>query len=156
MTRKPFAAFGRVLYANYYEEGEVFDVSTNASSRTVLFFSSGYVVAKDKETDKVVHNCTPGMLISNHLNSELKCTALIPTVCWCYDPLVNQGYVPIIEKFTCIRGQRMLINTFTNLFLCEGGLEINESKYVGPYQLAMRDSKKVVLATTDVYGLIFK
>lgn len=156
MTRKPFAAFGRILYANYYDKGEVFNLNTSVTSRTTLFFSSGDLIAKDKNTDEVVHVCKPGWFAGSHKDSDLVCTALEPTVCWCYDPLVNQGYLPNIQAFTNIRGQRTMFNSFTNLFLCEGTVMIDQNTYTGPYQLAIKNDKRVVLCSTDAYGLLFK
>lgn len=156
MTRKPFAAFGRVLYANYYDKDEVINLDTSAISRTTLFVSSGHVIVKDKNTDEVMHVCKPGFFIGNYKDSNFVCTALEKSVCWCYDPLVNQGYLPNIQTFVNIRGQRTMFNSFTNLFLCEGTVMIDQNTYTGPYQISIKNDKKVILCSTDAYGLVFK
>jgi hypothetical protein len=77
-------------------------------------------------------------------------------VCWCYDPEINQGYVPPISTFMMKQGQSMVMDSNTNLFLCSGTLLVNERQFMGPYQLAVRTNGNNVLAVTDVYGLLFR
>lgn len=157
MRRKPFAAFGRVLYANYYDKGDVVEVQTNASSRIVLYFSEGNFTARDKYTGEVQLQCNTGWFsYGNHEDRLMLCTANEPTVCWCYDPEINQGYVPPISVFEMKQGQSIIMDANTNLFLCGGTLLVNERQYMGPYQLAVRTNGNTALAITDVYGLMFR
>ncbi len=157
MRRKPFAAFGRVLYANYYDKGDVVEVQTNASSRIVLFFSEGNFTARDKHTGETVLQCDAGWFsYGKHQDKLLMCTANEPTVCWCYDPEINQGYVPPISTFMMKQGQSVFLDANTNLFLCGGSLQVNDREYTGPYQLAIRTNGNTATALTDVYGLLFR
>jgi len=77
-------------------------------------------------------------------------------VCWCYDPEINQGYVPPISVFQMKQGQEMFLDSGTNLFLCKGTMLVNERQYMGPYQLAVRTNGNKAVAVTDVYGLLFR
>ena len=157
MTRKPFAAFGRVLYANYYNQGDVVEVRTSAASKTVLYFSEGDFTCRDKATGEVQLQCNTGWFsYGDHENRLMLCTANKPTVCWCYDPEVNQGYVPPISVFELKQGQSTVMDAGTNLFLCRGDLLVNAQQYASPYQLAVRTSGNTFTAVTDVYGLLFK
>ena len=157
MRRKPFAAFGRVLYANYYDKGDVVEVLTHADSKIVLFFSEGNFTARDKQTGETVLQCDAGWFsYGNHQDKLLMCTANDPTVCWCYDPEINQGYVPPISTFVMKQGQSVFLDANTNLFLCGGSLQVNDREYTGPYQLAIRTNGNTATALTDVYGLLFR
>jgi hypothetical protein len=69
---------------------------------------------------------------------------------------VNKGYVPVIEPFILKQGQTTELVVHTQLFLCQGTLQVNGTAYNGPYQLAIRTGNATVVATTDVYGLTFK
>ena len=157
MRRKPFAAFGRVLYANYYDKGDVVEVLTHADSKIVLFFSEGNFTARDKQTGETVLQCDAGWFsYGNHQDKLLMCTANEPTMCWCYDPEINQGYVPPISTFVMKQGQSVFLDANTNLFLCGGSLQVNDREYTGPYQLAVRTNGNTATALTDVYGLLFR
>lgn len=157
MRRKPFAAFGRVLYANYYDKGDVVEVLTHADSKIVLFFSEGNFTARDKQTGETVLQCDAGWFsYGDHQDKLLMCTANEPTVCWCYDPEINQGYVPPISTFVMKQGQSVFLDANTNLFLCGGSLQVNDREYTGPYQLAVRTNGNTATALTDVYGLLFR
>jgi hypothetical protein len=157
MRRKPFAAFGRVLYANYYDKGDVVEVLTHANSKIVLFFSEGNFTARDKQTGETVLQCDAGWFsYGDHQDKLLMCTANDPTVCWCYDPEINQGYVPPISTFVMKQGQSVFLDANTNLFLCGGSLQVNDREYTGPYQLAVRTNGNTATALTDVYGLLFR
>ena len=157
MTRKPFAAFGRVLYANYYAAGDVVDVTTTSDSATVLFFSDGSFTARDKQTGETVWECVPGWYSSGNPQDRVYTgTANAASVCWCYDPKVNQGYVPPMETLILKSGESVSLAVGANLFLCSGTVQLNGKAYTGPYQLSVRSSDVTVVATTDVYGLQFK
>ena len=157
MKRKPFAAFGRILYANYYEAGYTVDAVTYADSKTVLLFTEGDFVVRDKATGQVVYHCTPGHInYGNYEDRLVTATANTPSVSWCYDPKVNQDYVPPINLFEMKQGQTMVMDSNTNLFLCKGTLLINERQFMGPYQIAVRTNGNNVTAVTDVYGLLFR
>jgi hypothetical protein len=157
MTRKPFAAFGRVLYANYYNQRDVVEVRTSAASKTVLFFSEGEFTCRDKATGEVQLQCNTGWFsYGDHENRLMLCTANQPTVCWCYDPEVNQGYVPPISVFTLPGGQSTTLPVGTNLFLCRGTVAVNGKQFTAPYQIAVRSQDATLVASADVYGLLFK
>jgi len=157
MKRKPFAAFGRVLYANYYDAGEVQDFTTQANRKTVLFFTDADLTVRDKETNDIAYECSPGWFKSgDYVDGTYTFTVNQPGTSWCYDPLVNHDYVPIIEPFMLNQGQTAELPVNTNLFLCMGTLEVNGQPVNGPYQLAIRTGAASLSATTDVYGLIFK
>jgi hypothetical protein len=157
MIRKPFAAFGRILYANYYDKNDVVEVHTNAASKIVLYFSDGNFTARNKESGILEVQCDPGWFsYGDHQNRVLTCTANEPTVCWCYDPEVNKGYIPPIRAFEMKYGESRVIGANTNLFLCSGTLLVNDTPYVGPYQIAVRTEGTTFTAGTDVYGLLFE
>jgi hypothetical protein len=157
MTRKPFAAFGRVLYANYYDAGNVVDVATSGSSKTVLFVSDGSTTVRDKQTGQIAWESGPGWFSAGGYQDRVyTCTANTATVCWCYDPLVNQGYVPVIEVLHVPNGQSASLPVGTNLFLCSGTATVNGKHFTGPYQLAVRSPNSTLVANGTVYGLIFK
>jgi hypothetical protein len=156
MVRKPFAAFGRILYANYYEAGNVVDVATSSHSETVLFFSEGDFTARDKQTGEVVWQCGPGWFSGNHQDRIYTCTANTATVCWCYDPLVNQNYVPEIVPFHVASGQSTGLPIGTKLFLCSGTAVINGKEFTGPYQISVKTPDALLVASGDVYGLVFE
>lgn len=155
--RKPFAAFGRVLYSNSYPAGELADFTINSESNTVLFFTEGSLTIRNKQTDEVVEQCTPGWFKNGNYQDGLHSyTVNESAVSWCYDPLVNKGYIPVIEPFILPQGQTADIAVYTNLFLCSGTLQVNGQAFVGPYQLSIRTGTATTVATTDVYGLLFK
>lgn len=157
MRRKPFAAFGRVLYANYYDKGEVVEIKTHADSKIVLFFSDGNLTARNKLTGDIIKHIDRGSFsYGNHEDHLALCTINEPTVCWCYDPEINQGYVPPISTFMMKQGQTIVMDSNTNLFLCSGTLLVNERQYMAPYQLSIRTNGNTAVAVTDVYGLLFR
>jgi hypothetical protein len=157
MIRKPFAAFGRVLYANYYEAGYTVDAVTSADSKTVLLFTEGDFTVRDKATGEVVYQCNPGWInYGDYQDRMLTATSNVASTSWCYDPKANQDYVPQINLFEMKQGQTMTIDSNTNLFLCKGTLLINEKQYMAPYQIAVKTNGNNVLAVTDVYGLLFR
>lgn len=157
MIRKPFAAFGRVLYGNYYEKGYAVDALTSSDSKTVLLFTEGSLTVRDKDTGQVVHECVPGWIgRGDYADRTVSCVANADSVSWCYDPKVNQGYLPSINLFEMKQEQSIIIDSNTNLFLCKGTLRVNDKEYVGPYQLSVRTNGNTVVAVTDIYGLLFK
>lgn len=157
MKRKPYAAFGRILYGNYYEAGYTVDAATYADSKTVLLFTEGDFTVRDKATGEVVYQCNPGWInYGDYEDRDLIAKANTFSVSWCYDPKVNQNYVPPINLFEMKQGQSMFMDSNTNLFLCSGTLLVNERQYMGPYQLAVRTNGNKVTALTDIYGLLFR
>jgi hypothetical protein len=135
----------------------VVEVLTHADSKIVLFFSEGNFTARDKQTGETVLQCDAGWFsYGNHQDKLLMCTANEPTMCWCYDPEINQGYVPPISTFVMKQGQSVFLDANTNLFLCGGSLQVNDREYTGPYQLAVRTNGNTATALTDVYGLLFR
>ena len=157
MIRKPFAAFGHVLYANYYESGYTVDAVTSSDSKTVLMFTEGSFTIRDKETGEVAHECVPGWINYGDYQDRLfSCKSNTDSVSWCYDPQVNKGYVPPIEKLEAKAGDSLALPKDTNLFLCFGSIRINGVDYVAPRQIAVKSSDVVATAVTNVYGLNFK
>ena len=157
MIRKPHAAFGRILYSNEYEAGYTSDTTTYADSKTLLLFTEGSVTVRDKQTGEVVHQCIPGWFKNGtYEDAVYACTASEPSVSWCYDPKVNQNYVPLIEVRDVKMGQSIALPEGTSLFLCSGTLTINEQNYVAPRQISVRSAGTSAVAVTDVYGLEFK
>jgi hypothetical protein len=157
MIRKPFAAFGRVLYANYYEAGYTVDAITSADSKTVLMFSEGDFTVRDKNTGELVEQCGPGWIrYGNYENQVVVATANTDSVSWCYDPKANQDYIPEITLFKLNQGESVTLVANKNLFLCKGTLLVNGNQYIGPYQIVVKTEGNTALAVTDVYGLLFK
>lgn len=157
MIRKPFAAFGRVLYANYYEAGYTVEANTFADSDTVLFFTEGDFTVRDKATGAVVYQCDPGWIkFGGYPDQSLVATSNVDSVAWCYDPKVNQNYVPPMEKVALQNGESMTLPQGTALFLCTGTLVINGAEHVAPRQISVKSASVTATATTSVYGLIFK
>lgn len=157
MIRKPYAAFGRILYANYYEEGYTVDTVTYADSKTVLLFTEGSITVRDKETGEVVHECVPGWIKSGNYEDRLfTSTANAASVSWCYDPKVNQNYIPTIELVALKSGEAIELPQGTTLFLCSGTLVINGTDHTAPRQVSVKSTSVTATATTDVYGLNFK
>lgn len=157
MKRKPFAAFGRVLYANYYDAGEVVNFTTRSDSKTVLFFTDADLTIRDLQTNAVAYQCVPGWFKSgDYVDGQFTFTVNQAGTSWCYDPLVNHDYVPIIEPFILKQGITAELAVNSNLFVCSGTLQVNGQPVQGPYQLAVRTGAAALSATTDVYGLIFK
>ena len=157
MIRKPFAAFGRVLYANYYEAGYTVEATTFADSKTVLLFTEGNMVVRDKQTGEVIHQCVPGWINSGDYEDRVfSCISEVASVSWCYDPKVNHDYVPAIDLLAMKSGETVQLPEGTNLFLCHGKLAVNGVGREAPRQIAVRSAQVTATATTDVYGLIFK
>lgn len=157
MIRKPYAAFGRILYANYYEEGYTVDTVTYADSKTVLLFTEGHITVRDKATGTVAYECVPGWIKNGGYRDGLyTSTANAPSVSWCYDPKVNQGYIPPIELVALKSGEAIELPQGTTLFLCSGTLVINGTDHVAPRQISVKSANVTAAATTDVYGLNFK
>lgn len=157
MTRKPFAAFGRVLYANYYEAGYTVEASTFADSKTILLFTEGRFIARDKATGEVVYECVPGSISRGEYKDRvLSCVADVDSVSWCYDPKVNHDYIPVIELLTVKQGQSVALPEGTALFLCSGTLKIKGADFVAPRQISVRSEGTTATAISDVYGLVFK
>jgi len=84
------------------------------------------------------------------------CTANAPSVSWCYDPKVNQDYVPPIELRAVKQGQSIALPEGTALFRCSGTLQINGQNFVAPRQISVKSVGTNAVAVTDVYGLDFK
>jgi hypothetical protein len=157
MIRKPFAAFGRVLYANYYEAGYTVDAVTSSDSKTVLMFTEGDFTVRDKATGEVVAQCNPGWIRHGDYEDRLlTATANTESVSWCYDPKVNKDYVPEISLFSLKQGESTTLSAGTNLFICKGTLLVNENQFMDPYQIVVKTDNSNAVAVTDVYGLLFK
>ena len=157
MVRKPFAAFGHVLYGNYYEAGYTVEATTSADSKTVLMFSDGDLTVRDKQTGTVVDQCVPGWIrYGEYENRSIVVTANADSVSWCYDPVVNQGRTPEITLFKLNQGESTTLVAGKNLFLCKGTLLVNGNQFMGPYQIAVKTEGNNAVAVTDIYGLLFK
>jgi hypothetical protein len=157
MIRKPFAAFGRVLYGNYYEAGYTAEATTSVDSKTVLMFSEGDLTVRDKRTGEIIEHCIPGWIrYGDYDNRLIVATANTDSVSWCYDPVVNKGDVPEITLFRLNQGESVTLAANENLFLCKGTLLVNGNQYIGPYQIAVKTEGNTALAVTDIYGLLFK
>lgn len=157
MIRKPFAAFGHVLYANYYEKGYTVDAVSSADSKTVLMFTEGSFTIRDKETGEVAHECVPGWInYGNYQDRAFSCVSNTDSVSWCYDPKVNQNIVPPIEMLAVKSGDAVELPQGTNLFLCSGTLTINGQERTSPKQISVKSDSVTATANTDVYGLLFK
>ena len=157
MTRKPHAAFGRVLYSNHYEAGYTVEASTFADSKTILLFTEGSFTARDKATGEVVHECVPGWISRDgYENRVFNCVSNVDSVSWCYDPKVNHDFVPTIEVLAVKQGESVALPEGTALFLCSGTLQINGAAYVAPRQISVRSAGATATATSNVYGLLFK
>ena len=157
MTRKPHAAFGRVLYSNHYEAGYTVEASTFADSKTILLFTEGSFTARDKATGEVVHECVPGWISRDgYENRVFNCVSNVDSVSWCYDPKVNHDFVPTIEVLAVKQGKSVALTEGTALFLCSGTLQINGAAYVAPRQISVRSAGATATATSNVYGLLFK
>lgn len=157
MIRKPFAAFGRILFANYMEAGYTVDVYSYANSNTVQLLTEGSFTARDKVTGEVVYECVPGWFIKDGYEDRvLSCTANVDSVSWCYDPKVNHDFLPLIELLSAKQGLNVNLAKGTNLFLCAGTLRINGSDFVGPRQISVRSENVSAEAITDFYALDFK
>jgi hypothetical protein len=156
MIRKPHAAFGRVLYSNHYEAGYVAEAFTFADSKTILLFTKGSLTARDKQTGEVVHECVPGWISrGGYENRVFSCVSNVDSVSWCYDPKVNNDFVPTIEVLAVKQGESVALPEGTALFLCSGTLQINGAAYVAPRQISVRSAGTTATAAADVYGLIF-
>jgi hypothetical protein len=157
MIRKPFSAFGRILYANYYEAGYTGEAATFSASDNILFFSEGSFTVLDKITGEVVHELVPGAInMGEYEDRMFNCVCNVASVFWCYDPKVNQNYIPVIDSLIIKRGESVALPTGTNLFLCSGTLQINDATCVAPRQIHVRSVGTTATATEDVYGLVFK
>lgn len=157
MIRKPFAAFGHVLYVNYYEAGYTVEAASSVDSKTVLLFTEGSFTVRDKETGEVVHECVPGWInYGSYQDRMFSCVSNTDSVSWCYDPKVNKDYVPVIELVALKSGEAIALPKDTNVFLCSGTVTINGQNHTGPKQISVKSADVVATATTDVYGLNFK
>lgn len=157
MIQKPFAAFGYVLIANYYTKGEQFDVISTIDSKTFLFCSSGNTTGTDKLTGRVIETYTAGWTNSG-INTNQEYTNIVneDSVCWCYDPKLNKGFIPEITPIIIKMGEVVEIKNMTKLFVCEGVLTIEGKQFTGPMQLHIKSGDKVVTAETGCYGLQFE
>ena len=157
MIRKPFAAFGYVLYANYYEAGYTVDAASSADSKTVLLFTEGSFTIRDKETGEIAHECVPGWInYGNYQDRVFSCVSNTDSVSWCYDPKVNQNVVPPLELVALKTGEAIALPQDTKLFLCSGTVTINGQERTSPKQISVKSANVTATATTDVYGFIFK
>jgi len=157
MLQKPFAAFGYVLIANYYTKGEQFDVVSTQGSKTFLFGTKGDITVTDKLTGRVIETRRAGWT-NNGINENQEYTNLVneDAECWCYDPKLNKDFIPKIVPVIINMGDSQNIPNNTKLFLCSGTLTINNIEFTGPYQLHIKTGDKVLVATTDCYGLTFE
>lgn len=156
MIRKPHAAFGRILYSNYYEAGYTVEASTFTNSRTVLLFTEGSFTARDKVTGEVAYRCVPGSVSKGEYEDRVfSCIADVDSVSWCYDPKVNHNFVPAIEILAVKQGESVALPKGTALFLCSGTLRINDANFVAPRQISVSSVGVTATATADVYGMLF-
>jgi len=156
MKQKPFSCFGYVLLANYYEKDFVFDVETSSDSETVLYFVKGHVVGRNKATGEVAAQHFPGTFLTNHIDMLYSTTAMEDTICFCFDPKTNKGYLPTIKKFELSAGNFTNMPNGTKIFLCEGTVRIGDKEFTGPYQIRLNTGEKRFTASSNVYGLIFE
>jgi len=157
VKQKPFAAFGYVLIANYYNKGEEFNVNSSEDSKTFLFFSTSDITGKDRLTGRTLVEYTSGWTnMGVNKTQEFTNTANEDSICWCYDPKLNKEFLPKITPVIIKRNDQLSVANMTKLFLCEGTVTIQDKEFVGPYQLYIKTGDKVLYANTDVYGLIFE
>ncbi len=155
MKQKPFACFGYVLIANYYDEGEVFEVRSTSDSKTALFFVKGHVVCYDKNTDEFIEEYFPGAYADSHRDGVFKDVAVEASVCFCFDPKRHNDYVPPLDIVNLAQGEENTCSAGTRLFLCEGEISIDGQLLTGPCQVLLKGNKTII-AQTDAYGLIIK
>lgn len=155
MKQKPFACFGYVLIANYYDAGEVFEVRSSSDSKTVLFCVKGHTIGRNKQTGEVLEEYVPGWFATEHIDMVYENTAEEASVCFCFDPKRHNDYVPPMDVVNSASGETVVCAAGTRLFLCEGTLNIDGKDFVGPCQVLTQGAKQAT-AVTDVYGLIIK
>lgn len=155
MKQKPYACFGYVLIANYYDKDEVFEVRSTSDSKTVLFGVKGRTVNRNKETGEVIEICGPGYYATEHLDMIYENTAEEDAICFCFDPKRHNGYVPPMDVVNMAEQESATLAAGTRLFLCQGTIKVDGKEFTGPCQVLLQGAK-VITAVTDVYGLIIK
>ncbi len=156
MAQKPYAAFGYVLIANTYEAGEIFDVTTTTETNTVLFFTKGVMLSKNKDTGEPLPSFQEGFFTGTHENMSYRNTAVTDCTWYCYDPNLNRAYLPPITKFALSSGDTTTVVNGTRLYLCRGTVNVDNKQITAPAQLQFSTGDKSVTAVGQVYGMVIQ
>lgn len=153
---KPFAAFGYVLMRNIFPDGTILNSEVNQETPCTLYCTRGNIDLVIEESGYSL-NMVPGTYVTpdQYVLGLYKHTTIGESVLWCYDPRLNRGFTPPIEKFSLSENSEIELKMGTKLFLCEGKLAVGELETSKPTQLLIKSGDTVVRSVTNCYGFIF-
>ncbi len=157
MILKPYAAFGKVLTKNTYQDNEVFFAVIGEDISCTTFWVKGRFKNKNVTTGQVCEDYLPGKLFrkADYIPSTYEHTAVGETEVFCYDTKINNNEEINIETFYLNATGETLLPIGTKLFLCSGKLVVNNVEIDKPTQIRIKSEDTLVTAITDCYGLLF-
>lgn len=158
LTRKPYAAFGLVLYQNICAAGDSyqFDTSTPDGACTT-FVTGGRATPIDNITGAALPDYEAGMYFRQYEYPSGTYTMNVSEdlEIFCYAPPANNNVlVSPFNSFSLEINDTVVFPTGTKFFLCRGTLDVGGVTVSGPSQIYVRTSDKTVTAQTKCYGLM--
>ena len=160
LTRKPYAAFGAVLYQNTCAAGDnyIFDTATPDGACTTLV-TAGAALPVNNVTGESMPLYQVGKFNRQY---EYDSGAFTMNVqqdieIFCYAPQANNNV--IVAPFTVFdlaQDSTATLSVGTKLFLCRGTLDLDGIVLSGPIQISVRTSSKLATAQTQCYGFLFE
>lgn len=160
LTRKPYAAFGYILYQNtcVANDNYIFDTATPDGMCTTLV-TTGVALPINNVTGEALSLYQAGDFKRQYeyVPGSFKMNVQQDIEIFCFTPQVNNGV--IVAPFTVFnleQGVTTTLNVGTKLFLCRGTLDIDGVAVNGPTQVNVKSSSKSVTAQTQCYGFLFE
>jgi hypothetical protein len=157
MIRKPYAAFGHVLFCNSCTKGEVYTAVIEENTPCTIFWAKGHYKNKHVSAGTDFPDCPVGTFLrpEDLVPGVFEHTAVEESDVFCYDTRLNAGKMLDLSPWHLSGGAETILPVGTKLFLCSGVLTVNGNNIDKPTQLHIRSGDSLVTAVSDCYGLIF-
>lgn len=180
MISTPYPAFGYVIFRTSLLAGTVLNddlmtnnvmvvsqqttptdpgKSGNTGKQYIFYILSGKHEYKNKETGQI-HTLTRGYCSLDHglPVGAYDVKFLEPTDFLCFNTFAanKNKSLPSLEVFTLKDGESTTLPKGTNLLLADGSLSVSDITVPSMKQIKIVNEDKIVLATSDCHGLIFK
>lgn len=166
MQSIPYRSFGLVAAISKFKAGEIVTNDPLIDSRFVVGSNFGFVWMYTKGRDVLV-NATTGEQIERVAGNNL-ITNPMPMGEWistapedfevvCYSPFLNTDKLPLSAHLTPVvipAGQSAFMPHMTQLFLAQGGIQVDGKIVNGPRQILFKSGDKTIIAQEPAYGFV--
>lgn len=156
-------AFGYVIHMVELNAGSVVKADSDGGPRgesaNVTIWTKGRLEVAPELDPEDIQTRLPGQFsldLQNLRSGKMISTAIEDTEWWCVNYDTNWNRLPALTAFRLGQGETTHLVKGTQLFICEGTLEINNLTKGQAANISVVSNNGVdAIALTQVYGLIF-